>query len=152
MSYIFLNPEPLGEKFKTVACYVTGSLIFLEIQRGEEGMKPSWYHLELGSPAACTNILMEETKEMGKRDVKVSTRDCFLFYSWFSSKKAAGAAASIGVDFIGMLKINIKLFCKATLEGLTKDWLGGSYIVLRSKPMVPGERQILAIGYKCNYR
>ena len=33
---------------------------------------------------------------------------------------------------------------------LTKDWPGGSYIVLRRKTMVPGERQLLAIGYKYN--
>ena len=49
---------------------------------------------------------------------------------------------------ISMVKTNIKGFCRATIEGLTKDWTGGSYIVLRSKPMVTGKRPILAIGYK----
>ena len=62
----------------------------------------------------------------------------FLFSSWFLSKKAAEAAASIGVDLIGMVKTNTKRFCKAMIEGLTKDWSGRSYIVLGSKHMVPG--------------
>ena len=101
---------------------------------------------------ACTNRLMEDTKVLRQRAVKVSTRGCFLFGSWLLSKKSAGVAASIGVDFICMVKTNTKGFFKATIEGLTKDWPGGSYIVLRSKPMVPGKSPLLAIGYKYNSR
>ena len=33
-----------------------------------------------------------------------------------------------------------------------KDWLGGSYLVLKSNPRFPGETPLLAIGYKYNYR
>ena len=51
-----------------------------------------------------------------------------------------------------MVKNNAKGFFKATIEELTKDWPGGSYIVVRSKPMVPGERPLLVIGCKYNYR
>ena len=68
---------------KTVFCYLTGSLIFLEIQREKEGMKSSRYNLELGNTDTCTKILVEETKGIGKRELKGSTRDCFLFVSWF---------------------------------------------------------------------
>ena len=113
-------------------------------------MNSSRYHLELGATAACVKRLMEETKGMGQRSLKGSTRYCFLFDSWFSSKKVAEAAASIGVDFIGMAKTNTKVFCKTTIEGLTKDCPGVSCIVLRSKHMVPGERRLLYIGYKYN--
>ena len=67
-------------------------------------------------------------------------------------KKAAEEAASIGVDLIGVVKTNTKVFCKATIEGLTKGCPGGSYIVLRSKHMVPGERPLLDIGYKYKSR
>ena len=35
LSYIFCKPEPLGAEFKTVACSVTGSLLFIEVQRGK---------------------------------------------------------------------------------------------------------------------
>ena len=33
--YIFCNPKPMGTDFKTVACYVTGALLFIEVQRGK---------------------------------------------------------------------------------------------------------------------
>ena len=39
LSNILRNPEPLGTEFKTVACSVTGYLIFIEVQRGKEGVK-----------------------------------------------------------------------------------------------------------------
>ena len=84
---------------------------------------------------------------MGQRALKGSTRDFFLFGSWLLSKKSAKAAASIGIDLIGMVKTNTKIFCKDAIEGLMKVWPGASYIVLRSKPMVPGKKLLLAIGY-----
>ena len=40
----------------------------------------------------------------------------------------------------------------ASLEKLTKDWLGGSYLVLKSTPIFPDESPLLAIGYKYNSR
>ena len=43
LSYILRKPEPLGTKFKTVACSVTGALLFIKVQRGKEGMKDSHY-------------------------------------------------------------------------------------------------------------
>ena len=56
----------------------------------------------------------------------------------------------VGEDLIGMFKKNIKLLYKWTIENLTKDWLGGSYLVLRIMPMMPGGRLITAIGYRNN--
>ena len=50
------------------------------------------------------------------------------------------------------MKTSHKGFCLATLEKLMKDWPGGSYLVLKSTPRFPGERPILTIGYKYNYR
>ena len=41
----------------------------------------------------------------------------------------------VGADFIGMVKTNTKVFCKETIEKLTKDWPGGSYLLLKSNPM-----------------
>ena len=58
----------------------------------------------------------------------------------------------VGAELIGMVKTNNKGFCKETIEKLTKDWPGGSYLVLRSKPMVPRDRPLIAIGYKYNAR
>ena len=58
----------------------------------------------------------------------------------------------MGAELIGMVKKNTKGFCKDTIEKLTKDWPGGSYLVLRSKPMVPGDRPLIDIDYKYNAR
>ena len=53
-----------------------------------------------------------------------------------------------GVHYCGPVKTIHKGFCLALLENLTKDWLGGSYLVIKSTPRVPGERPLLTIGYK----
>ena len=54
----------------------------------------------------------------------------------------------VGAELISMVKANTKGFCKETIDKLTKNWPGGSYLVLRSNPMVPGDRPLSAIGYK----
>ena len=43
-----------------------------------------------------------------------------------------------GFNRCGSLKTTHKGFCLATLEKLTKDWLGLSYIVMKSNLRVPG--------------
>ena len=53
-----------------------------------------------------------------------------------------------GVNYCGPAKMTHKGFCLATLENSTKDWPGGSYIVMKSNPRVPGGRPLLDIGYK----
>ena len=113
-------------------------------------MESSWYYLELGANAACTNILMDETKGLGERVLKGSMRYCFMLNSCFLSKKAAEEGVYIGDDFIIMVKTNTNRFCKAMVEGSVKDWPDGSYMVLRRNTMVPGEMPLMYIGYKYN--
>ena len=60
--------------------------------------------------------------------------------------------ADAGVNYCRPAKTIHKGFCLATLEKLMKNWPGGSYIVLKSTPRFPGERPLLAIGYKYNSR
>ena len=115
-------------------------------------MNHSKYKQELGSTEACTKRMMEAKKGIGQKSIKGGTKDCFLFYSWFVSKKAAEYEMEVGDEFIGMLKTNTKGFCKETIENITKDWTVGSYLMLRSKPMVPGYRPLISIGYKYNVR
>ena len=57
-----------------------------------------------------------------------------------------------GVNYCGLVKTSHEGFYLATLEKLMKDWPVGSYIVLKSTPIFPGERPLLAIRYKYNYR
>ena len=98
LSYIFRKPEPLGTEFKTVACSVTGALLFIEVQRGKEGMKNSRYQQELGATAACMKRMMEETNGIGQKSKKGGPKDCFLFDSWFASKKVAETGCNIHTD------------------------------------------------------
>ena len=92
--------------------------------------------------------MMETKKGIGQNSIEGGTNDCLIFDSWFASKKAAESAMVIGAELIVMVKKNTKGFCKETIEKLTKDFPGGSYLMLRSKPMVPGNRPRIAIGYK----
>ena len=68
----------------------------------------------------------------------MSTKYCFLFDSWFSSKKTSKSAIGFGAYLIGMVKTNTKGLCKDIIEKITKYWPGVYYIMLRSKPMPPG--------------
>ena len=88
LSYIFRKPEPLGTAFNTVACYVTGAFLFIEFHIGKEGLKQSKYKKDLGVTTACTKRIMEATKGIGQKSIKLGTKYCFLFDSWFVSKKA----------------------------------------------------------------
>ena len=56
----------MGTEFNTVACYVTGGLVLIELQRKKEGMKHSKYQQQLGSTASCTKIMTEATKGIGQ--------------------------------------------------------------------------------------
>ena len=146
LSYIFRKPEPLGTEFKTVSCYVTGSFLFIKIQRGKEGMKHSKYQQDIGSTATCTKRIIEATKGVCQKSIKGGTKDCFLFDSLLTSKKSEEDAIEVGAKLVGMAKTNTKGFFKETIENITKDWPGGSYLVLRSKPMVTGDRPLIAVG------
>ena len=58
----------------------------------------------------------------------------------------------VGADLIGMVKTDTSRFCKETIKKLANDFPGGSYLMLRIKPMVPRGHILLAIGYKYNER
>ena len=115
-------------------------------------MKHSKYQKDFGTTAACTKIIMEAKKGVIQKYRKGATKDCLISYSWFSSKKAAETVIKVGSEFIFMVKKNTKIFCKKTIEKLKNYWPGGSHLVLRSKPVVPGDRPLIDIGYKYNTR
>ena len=56
----------------------------------------------------------------------------------------------VGADIIGIVKTNLKVFCKDTIENITKDWPRGSYLMFKSNHMVPRGRPLISIGYKYN--
>ena len=66
--------------------------------------------------------------------------------------KSSEEAISEGVHYCGPVNMIHKCFCIYKLEKITKDWYGGSYLVMKSTPKVPGDRPLMAIGYKYNSR
>mmetsp|Transcript_4663 Transcript_4663/g.13189 ORF Transcript_4663/g.13189 Transcript_4663/m.13189 type:complete len:256 (-) Transcript_4663:205-972(-) len=54
ISFVKRKPKPLGTEWKNLACCVTGIMLFLELQRGQEPMKKmkyyrAWYYCRLRS-------------------------------------------------------------------------------------------------------
>ena len=90
--------------------------------------------------------MTEAAKGGGQKSIIGRTKDCLLFYSWFASDKAKEVAMEVGAKFIGTVKTNTKGLCKETIEKLTKYWPGGSYLMLRSTHMVPGDLPLISIG------
>ena len=87
-------------------------MLFTEVQRYKEGMKDICYQQKLGATVACKKRMMEGKKGIGQNYKKEWPKDCFLFDSWFASKKASEAATEIGAELIGMVKTNTKGLCK----------------------------------------
>ena len=80
LSNIFRKLETMDTEFNTVACSVTGSLLFIEVHRGKEGKKQINYHQDLEATVACTKIMTEATKGIGHKYKKGATKDCFYFW------------------------------------------------------------------------
>ena len=65
--------------------------------------------MDIRREVACIRSKMEETKGIGKRDVKGNIKDCFIFDSWFASNKPTESAMDVGADMIGMFQTNKKV-------------------------------------------
>ena len=57
----------------------------------------------------------------------------------------------VGADFICFLNWNNRIFCKGNINNMTKYVPEGYNILLNIKPMVPGIRPLLDIGYNFNF-
>ena len=133
---------------KNIACSRLGSMFHLEIKKGKEAMKTLEFQKYLGGNAACMKIISTATKGCGQ----LTSNDTYFVDIWFSSVKTAKEAMDGEVNYCGPVKTINKGFCLATLENLMKDWLGGSYLVMKITPRVTGGIKLLAIGYKYNSR
>ena len=56
-SFIFRNMETLGTEMNNVARLRLGTMLHLDIQKGEEAMKTSKFQIYLGGTTACMKIL-----------------------------------------------------------------------------------------------
>ena len=71
-------------------------------------MKKRNFHLGPGAMEACTKSITEATKGIDQRGIKGNTNDCFLFESWFFSKKLTESIMDVVADIIGMVKTTKK--------------------------------------------
>ena len=77
ITFLLRKPKPLGTELKNVACSKTGIILFLEIQRGKEGMRQAKYSREHGGTTACTMRLVEGScfiQETANSDESVQER------------------------------------------------------------------------------
>ena len=87
LHYYFISRklEPLGTQMKNVVCLKLGTLLHLDIQKGEEAMKTLKFQKYLRGTTACTKILALATKGCGQ----LTSNDTYFADIWFSSVKTA---------------------------------------------------------------
>ena len=150
ISFIKRKPEPLGSEFKTLACGVSGIMLYLEIQRGKAEMpKRSQYHHEFGATASCVVRCMKAMANCGQKE---DAHRANIFYgdSWFASVKSADQVAEYGHDFVGPVKTATSLFVNKEIEKIMKEWPSGTHLVMEGTS--PNDNKLLTIGYKYNKR
>ena len=134
-TYIFTKPEPLGSEIKNVDCYMLGTMLYLEIQKGQEAMKASKFQQDIGATTSCIKGPMMDTQWCGQ----LTSNETYFVDSCFSGVKTVDEVMAEGVEFCGPVKTIHKGFCLDTFENLTKYQPGRSYLVLKSNPRVPGD-------------
>ena len=108
ISNIIRKPEPLGSKFKTTACPVTGCILHMKIQRGKEIMKDNQCNQEIGATAGCTLCMLEESHD-------VDLPHGLSGDSWFSSVRSEAAKDN---EEVFQMKENKGLYPKDYIEML----------------------------------
>ena len=111
ITFVKRKPKPLGTEFKNVADPETGILLFLEVQRGKEGMRESKYFELFGATMSCTLRLVEGSSYSGqcikeRSDARRDKRsEMTIGDSWFASVQVAEEMALRGHEFVGPVSI-----------------------------------------------
>ena len=92
--------------------------------------------------------MIEKKSRLGQRDGKGATKDCFIFDSWFASNKLPDSMMYVDTNMVGMVETNMKVFYNYTIDNLTKDWPGDSYLVLNRNYILTGDKNIICFEYK----
>ena len=86
-------------------------------------------------------IMMIDTKLC----VQLVSNDNYFSYIFYSRVKKYEEVMAEGVYYCGSVDMIHKGFCLATLEQLNKYCTVVSYLVLKSTPIVPSDRPLVAI-------
>jgi hypothetical protein len=113
-------------------------MLFLEIQRGKEGMKDQLHHRALGATAGCTVRMSERCAQV--KGVKAD--------AWFGSVLTCVELVTRGYERIFQVKQNHGQYPKDYIEKALEKAPGGVSIVL--KAIASNEKPIIAIRYHYN--
>ena len=102
--------EPLGAELKNVVCSRSGTMLYLEIQKGKYTMKISSFRQEIRGTVAYMRVLIR-----GEGCGQMLSNNAYLSDSWFSGAKTAEEKITKRVDYCGPLKTSHKGFCLAML-------------------------------------
>ena len=170
ITYIQRKPKDLGTEMKCVACGMTGVLLFLEIQRGKEGMRDAEFTSDMMKTAACTNRLIKYTSlplpvdddsevssdddaDNGEQEdedtlLKMAAKT-YLGDAWFGSVPSVVHAAMQGANLICVIKAGHAGYPRKFFEAEMADWPPGSNLVAQTT--VEGV-DLVAVGYKYTRR
>ena len=149
LSSIDRKPEPLGTEFKVTNSTAIGLGLYLEIQRGRDGMGNAEFVCDMKKTAACCCRMAKGTVSTNEEQ-QGGTVDTYLGDSWFASVDAAVELKKrFNANFIGVVKTNHSRYPKKWLEETMKDWPPGSHVVLET---THSDVALFACGYKYNKR
>ena len=82
-SCIFSNPGPLVEELNNSSRSRSGTILYLEIQKGKEAMNTLGFQQQIVGTDSCMKITMNANKGFGQ----ISSNETFFSYIWFSIVK-----------------------------------------------------------------
>ena len=127
-------------------------MVWIELQRGREGMRAADYSASSGVTAACTMRGARDSKRYSGDDEEDDPNEVFFGDSWFSSVETVCQLWNrFKCRYGGILKTNHSRFPKAWIEKTMKEWPAGPHIVLEGRATREGV-DLIAIGYKYNSR
>ena len=105
-------------------------------------MKTSEFQKYFGDTTVFMKRLYIATKVCGR----LTSNETYFADSCFSSVKKSEEDMAARVYYYGPVKTIYKGFCLSTLEKFMKIWPGGSYLVMKITPRVPGGIPLLGTG------
>ena len=85
LSFVFINPKPLGPNSKCIICYKICVILFIEIKQGKEGINSSKYWDDIDVTSTLTNNMIEATNSMIQ--FNNNKRYCYIFGIWFAFER-----------------------------------------------------------------
>jgi Transposase IS4 len=147
LSYIARKPYPFGVEFKTAACGVTGCLLHLEIQKGNDAMRQAEHSEVYSVTSACTLRLSNAVVDGGQPALHCR-KNCICGDSWFASVKTAEIIARSGHSFVGPVKTNYGGYPKNEMKSIMENWPPGSSICFEAYDPNGNKLGLTALGYK----